>query len=184
MLEDKIRWNKKFLSQPMPQEPARVVKEYISHAKVGDALDIACGTGRHTHFLAELGFLVDAVDFSDYALSKIKNMATINRIESDLDRYNIPANRYDLIINTNYLNRRLLPMIVDGLKSGGVVIFETFIVAHGDFENPQMNVDYLLRENELLRTFSGLHVIFYEERLDTNLRGERVKIASIVAQKR
>ncbi|EDZ62643.1 tellurite resistance protein TehB, putative [Sulfurimonas gotlandica GD1] len=63
------------------------------------------------------------------------------------------------------------------------MIFETFLIAHGDFKLPTMNLDYLLRKNELLHYFIGLDVIYYEERIDTNLKGERVKVASIVAKK-
>jgi triacylglycerol esterase/lipase EstA (alpha/beta hydrolase family) len=71
----------------------------------------------------------------------------------------------------------------EALKSGGILMFETFIVAHGDFKMPTTNLDYLLRKNELLHSFIGLDVIYYEERIDTNLRGERIKVASLVAKK-
>jgi hypothetical protein len=63
------------------------------------------------------------------------------------------------------------------------VIFETFIIAHGDFNNPQ-NPEYLLRSNELLHAFIGLEIIYYEERYDINLRGEKTKVASLVARKK
>ena len=146
------------------------------------ALDIACGTGRNTHFLAEKGFIVDAVDLSDYALGEIKNLATINKIEKDLDTYNLAVNKYDLIVNINYLNRRFYPQIKEALNSGGILIFETFIVAHGDFRNPA-NPEFLLRKNELLHTFIGLDTIYYEERNEINLRGEKIRVASLVARK-
>jgi hypothetical protein len=57
------------------------------------------------------------------------------------------------------------------------------MLAHGDFKIPTMNLDYLLRRNELLHSFIGLDIIYYEERIDTNKNGDRVKIASIVAKK-
>ena len=71
----------------------------------------------------------------------------------------------------------------DALKENGIIVFETFIVAHGDYKHETMNLDYLLRKNELLHAFIGLDIIYYEERDDVNLRGEKVKIASLVAQK-
>ncbi|MCW8894477.1 MAG: methyltransferase domain-containing protein [Sulfurimonas sp.] len=183
MIEDKQRWNERYLDNPMPQEVSPLVEKYIEHAHVGQAIDIACGTGRNTHYLADLGFLVDAIDISDYALERVKNSSTINKIDADLDKYNLTPNKYDLIVNVNYLNRRLVSQMKDALKSGGVVMFETFIVAHGDFKMPTTNLDYLLRKNELLHSFIGLDVIYYEERIDTNLRGERIKVASIIAKK-
>ena len=183
MIEDKQRWNERYLDNPMPQTVSPLLEKYIGHAKVGKAIDLACGTGRNTHFLAELGFCVDAVDISDYALDKVKKSATINKIDRDLDSYNLTPNKYDLIVNINYLNRRLVSQMKEALTSGGVLIFETFIVAHGDFKMPTTNLDYLLRKNELLHSFIGLEVIYYEERIDINLKGERVKVASIVAKK-
>ena len=182
MIEDKERWNKRHVEKPMRHHVEPIIKRYIQKATVGNALDIACGVGRNTHFLAEKGFLVDAVDFSDYALGQVKKLATITTIEADLDKYNLNFNKYDLIVNVNYLNRRLLPQIKEALKSGGVVMFETFIVAHGDFTQPS-NPEFLLRKNELLHAFIGLDVIYYEEKDDTNLRGEKTRVASLVARK-
>ena len=182
MIEDKARWNKRHVDKPMRHNVEPILQKYIDEAEVGTALDIACGTGRNTHFLAEKGFIVDAIDLSDYALSEIKNLATINKIEADLDTYNLAVNKYDIIVNINYLNRRFYPQIKEALKSGGIVIFETFIVAHGDFRNPA-NPEFLLRKNELLHTFIGLDTIYYEERSEINLRGEKIRVASLVARK-
>ena len=183
MIEDKERWNKRHVEKPMRKNIEPILEQYIDEAKVGNALDIACGIGRNTHFLAQKGFVVDAVDLSDYALSEIKNMATINKIEADLDTYNLDVDKYDLVVNINYLNRRLFPQIKESLKTGGIVVFETFIVAHGDFSQPA-NPEFLLRTNELLHAFIGLDIIYYEERMDINLRGEKTKVASLVARKR
>ncbi len=182
MIEDKIRWNKRFVDFPQPEYATPLLEKYIGLANVGDALDIACGLGRNTHFLAEKGFIVDAVDFSDYALSNIKNMATINKIEADLDTYNLTPNKYDLILNANYLNRRFFPQIKEAIKKDGILIYETFIIAHGDFEQPS-NPEYLLRKNELLHAFIGLDIIYYEERDGVNMFGEKTRVASIVAKK-
>ncbi len=183
MLEDRQRWNKKYKENPMPEHTSSLLEKYVQYAHVGQALDVACGTGRNTHFLAEKGFLVDAVDISDYALSQLKNNSIITKIEADLDTYNITPNKYDLIVNINFLNRRLVSQMKDALKSGGVLVFETFIVAHGDFQMPTTNLDYLLRKNELLHSFIGLDIIYYEEKIDTNLKGEKIKLASLVAKK-
>lgn len=183
MYEDKERWNVRHVKKPMKTTVSPIVQKYINHAKVGTAIDVACGTGRNTHFLEELGFIVDALDLSDYALSKIKETPNINKIETDLDEYNLKKDSYDLLVNTNYLNRRLMAQMSDALKEGGVIIFETFIVAHEEPQNGSMNPDYLLKENELQEAFKELETIFYEERDDVNSYGEKVKIAALVAKK-
>lgn len=183
MIEDKERWNVRHVEKPMRHEVSVILEKYIKHANVGVALDLACGTGRNTHFLEKLDFVVDAVDLSDYALSKIKDTQNIIKIETDLDEYDLKQNTYDLILNCNYLNRRLMQQMIDSLKEGGLIIFETFIVAHDKPEQGSMNPAYLLKKNELLGVFSSLDIIYYEERNDINLRGEKNKIASLVAQK-
>ena len=183
MLEDKARWNEKYMACPMPEHVSKIVKKYLPYANAGKALDIACGMGRNTHFLAENGFEVDAVDLSDYALSKIRSLPNINTVEADLDSYRIAENSYDLVVNCNYLDRNHFPRIKAGLKEGGLLIFETFIEAEGEEYHEPSNPDFVLKVNELLDAFGDLQVIYYEEREDVNLRDEKVKIASLVAKK-
>ncbi|MFT5661051.1 MAG: tellurite methyltransferase [Sulfurimonas sp.] len=184
MIEDKARWNERHVSKPMRHEVSLILKKYINYANIGTALDLACGTGRNTHFLEEKNFIIDAVDLSDYALSQIKDTKNILKIETDLDTYDLKKNSYDLILNCNYLNRRLMKQMIDSLKDGGLLIFETFIVAHDKPEQGSMNPAYLLAKNELLSAFLGMDIIYYEERNDINLRGEKNKIASLVAKKK
>ena len=184
MLADKERWNHRHVIKPISTEVAGIVENFASYATVGKALDIAAGAGRNTHFLAEKGFVVDAVDYSDVALSQIKDIATINKIEADLDTYLFNVNSYDLIINCNYLDRRHFPLIKEALKEGGLLIFETFIIATDEGYHQPSNLDFVLRTNELLHTFLGLQVVYYEEREEVNLQGEKVKVASLVARKK
>ena len=184
MIADKERWNHRHVDRPISKTVAGVVEKYSACATVGKALDIAAGAGRNTHFLAEKGFVVDAVDYSDVALSQIKDMATINKVEADLDTYLFEVNKYDLIVNCNYLDRRHFPLIKEALNEGGVLIFETFIMTSGEGYHQPSNLDFVLRTNELLHAFIGLDIVYYEERDDVNNMGEKVRIASLVARKK
>ncbi len=187
MISDKERWNEKYLKGfPMPHETSDILKDNIHLVNKGRALDIACGMGRNTHFLAELGFVVDAVDLSDLALSKVKDIQAINKIEADLDTYELDAENYDLIIKINYLERNLFSQIIKALKSEGVFIYETFVEREGKGEgyHPSSNPAFLLKRNELPEAFGELEIISYAERDTTNLRGEKVRVASFVGRKR
>jgi SAM-dependent methyltransferase len=182
-MDDKTRWNNKHLNVPMPMNASEIVIKYVKKTASKRALDIACGVGRNTHYLAKLGYEIDAVDISDYALSQIEYSKMIHPLEIDLTKYSITANNYDLIVNINYLERKLFPSIIAGLKDGGILIFETFITAHEEgYHNPS-NPDFLLRSNELPTKFCDLTTLFYEERDHQNMYGEKVKIASYVAKK-
>jgi SAM-dependent methyltransferase len=184
MHEDKARWNEKYLSKPMPDEASEILKKNLHLAKKGRALDIACGMGRNTHYLAEHGFDVDAVDLSDYALSKVKEMDAITKIEADLDSYEFEIEAYDLILKINYLDRKMFPKIITALKKGGLFIYETFVetpTTEG-YHNPT-RAEFHLKREELPKAFEALELISYKERDAINLRGEKVRIASFVARK-
>ena len=184
MHKDRERWNEKYAKQPpMPSGVSKILSRYLSLANTGRALDIACGTGRNTHYLAENGFSVDAVDISDYALAKIEDTPAIHKINADLDEYAIEPETYDLILNCNYLERRLFEPIVKGLKKDGLLIFETFIKTQGKGYRMPSNDNFLLEPNELLHVFKELHIIYYEEHEEENPQGEKVKVASLVARK-
>ena len=183
MLQDRIKWNDKYKKKKYPGEPAQIVRDYFSLAKTGKALDIGAGNGRNSIFLAEQGFLVDAVDISDIGLSKFAGRhPNIHAICVDLDTFEIPKNRYDLIVNIKYLNRRLNPYIYEGLKTEGVLIFETFLEAGEDAANQPICRDYLLRKNELLHAFLSLWILYYRERKKTE-QNETSQVASLVGIK-
>ena len=154
--QDRKKWNERYSTNIGNQEPSETILKYVSLAPIGNALDIACGNGRNSRFLARKGFQVDAVDISDIALNQFTDDDThINVICQDIDTLQIPENRYQLIVNIRFLDRRLFPMIKNGLKPGGVLIFESFI----DEEK-----DYCLKSNELLHAFNSFRVVYYEER--------------------
>ncbi len=184
MLEDKARWNKKYETAPMPSDPIEALTSHIGHITAGGkALDIACGMGRHTNYLASLGIYVDAVDYSDVALSKLDKSDCINPIDTDLDHFMIDKASYDLIVCTNFLSRRLFPFMKEGLKKNGVLVFETFVELETPNSHKTSNIEYHLRNNELLHAFIGLEVLFYREQQKINLRGEDVKVATLVAKR-
>jgi tellurite methyltransferase len=189
MNKDRIKWNKKYLNRPEPEKPSDIVINFSEMAGTRRALDIACGTGRNSVYLAQKGFTVDAVDISDVGLKnfRAKNLP-INIICADLDQFDISPNLYDLIINIRYLNRRLFPYIKEGLVSGGFLIFESFMENPSEDKNisnkdhqPSCR-DYLFRENELLHGFLSLKIKYYRE-FETHHSGSPQWMASLVALK-
>jgi 2-polyprenyl-3-methyl-5-hydroxy-6-metoxy-1,4-benzoquinol methylase len=154
--QDKKKWNSKYLKNIGNLDPSKIIEKYFNLASCGNALDIACGNGRNSMFLAQKGFQVDAIDISNIASNHIAGKdPRINIICQDLDTWEIPQNRYQVIINIRFMDRRLFPMILAGLKPGGVLIFESFIDGQKE---------YCLEPNELLQAFEALHIVYYEER--------------------
>jgi tellurite methyltransferase len=62
--KDRDKWDSRYLKNPGGIEPSLVLKSFFGLASCGNALAIACGNGRNSLFLAEKGFIVDAVDIS------------------------------------------------------------------------------------------------------------------------
>ena len=178
MKDDREKWNKRYLSSEWPQEASSIVTRFVSQTRmVGRALDIACGTGRDTRYLADKGFLVDAVDISEVGLRGLCALAgRVNPICADLDNFDIAPRTYDLIININFLQRRLFPQIAEGLKPGGMLIFQTYVEGPPTEGEPPHCREYLLRPNELLRAFLHLHICFYREKEESGVVASLVGI--------
>ena len=153
----------------------------------GKVLDLAMGGGRNAVYLAELGFEVEGIDLSKEAVESAKRLADSRGIHIeahivDLEQgYKIPQEEYDVIICFNYLQRSLMRDIRDGVKRGGIVVYETYIVDQAQYGKPK-NPDHLLKHNELLDIFKDFRCLRYREGLFQGPR--RLKaIASIVALK-
>jgi tellurite methyltransferase len=183
MLQDRLKWNEKYQTAGYPVEYAAILKKFIVPTHGKKALDIAAGNGRNALFLANQGYTVDAVDISDVGLSLFAaKHPNIHPICADLDHFDIPANHYDLIIDIKFLNRRLFPYIREGLRLGGILIFQTFLDTPAQKNNRPACRDYLLRENELLQAFLPLRVLYYSEAEESD-NGESLALASLVAMK-
>lgn len=166
MQSDAQKWDMRHRQNPIPNEPLALLVAHIAKAQLGKALDLACGMGRNSRFMRDCGFVVESVDISSYAINSLQGESGINASCVDLDHFKIPACSYDLICNSYFLERRLFPLIIEGLKKGGILIFETFGKSYQESLNAFTgDSTYLLRKNELLRAFLDLEILFYEETL-------------------
>ncbi|OGP65812.1 MAG: hypothetical protein A3K22_05110 [Deltaproteobacteria bacterium RBG_16_42_7] len=183
-----LNWDDKYLSgeYASARGPSKLLVELLYCLPTGRALDIACGEGRNAIFLAKNGYDVDAVDSSGVAIERgiataAKDNVKVNFVQADLEQYQIPAESYDLIINFNYLQRTLAPAIKRGLKRGGVVVFETYTLEQQAI-GPPKNPEFLLKPNELLKMFEGLHIFFYREGIFEE-EGRKKAIASLAGKR-
>jgi len=181
--KDRQKWNAKYNDDTGVNSPTDNVIKYRDRVTPGLALDIACGNGRNSIFLAEKGFTVDAVDVSNIAVDRLKKRhPNINTLCMDLDTWEIPRDHYQLIINVRFLDRRLFPQIQEGLKKGGLLIFESFLEGTDEEGGQPHHRSYLLRKNELIHAFLNLHILFYEERKERH-NNQNSLMATLVARK-
>ncbi len=150
-------------------------------------LDLACGSGRNGLMLAELGIPVVFADKSSNALKTIERYLTENGLpgrtwEVDLEQAGVnplPNDGYGAIIVFRYLHRPLFPALLNAIKPGGLVIYETFTIGNRQFGRPN-NPDFLLQPGELTSVFRDWEIICSFEGMFEN--PDRA-VARIVARK-
>lgn len=146
--------------------PSSWVKRFATLIpKEGVVLDLACGSGRHSRLLADLGHQVLAVDQDVSQLVALKN-PLIQTQCLDLEQATWPLSglHFAGIVVTNYLYRPHIDQLSDMLGKEGVLIYETFAQGNGEFGKPS-NPNFLLNSGELL-AFAGRHglkVVAYED---------------------
>jgi len=167
-IEDQIKWDTKYNETPKLLEKRDVglkLKEAIKYSTVGIALDIACGAGKNSIYLAENDFEVESLDISKVALDVLKdyNYKNITTILTDLDGFTPSEDKYNLIVMTNFLDRDMIPRLVNGLTSGGILFIETYMV-HISNTKKSSNLNYLLKEGELKTFFDeNYKILDYSE---------------------
>ncbi len=160
--------------------PAQFLQEQITRlphpegTSVPLALDVAAGRGRHALYLAARGFAVEAIDRDEEALAQLaksaqrRNVFNLTVQTVDLEAHptlppDLPKERYDLILVFFYLHRPLFPVLLQALKPGGVLIYETFLIDnHLRHQHPRRK-EFCLGHNELLELTAGLRVLHYDE---------------------
>ena len=187
-IKDKEKWNEKYTKTPTllkdrPQSNKLV--DVLKYTKGNKALDVACGAGRNSIFLAKNDFLVDSIDISKVALKALddKNISNIHTKIVDLDNFEIEQNKYDLIIMTNFLDRKIIPKLKKALKENGILFIETYM-NHKENEKTPSNPDFLLEKNEL-KSFSddSMEIIEYDEFLNEDFEKFKMGKQLIIMKK-
>jgi len=171
--DEKERWR-----EPDPSL-VNLYEEFLRAAfpKGGRALDVAGGMGRHAMWLAERGWDVTLWDFSGVALQNMAQIATarkvsVNAVKADVRSADFGIEIYDLIVIFYFLEREILPRLVPALRPGGFLLYKTYTLEQLEFEKGPKDEAYLLKPNELLQTFRGVHVVHYNESVTDGGRAE------------
>jgi 2-polyprenyl-3-methyl-5-hydroxy-6-metoxy-1,4-benzoquinol methylase len=164
--------------------PAQFLVDNVALLPQGRILDVAMGNGHEAVYLAQRGFEVEGVDISaervDRALELARQAGVTIRAEvADLEGdYHIRRGAYEVIICFRFLYRPLISQFRDGLRPGGMVVYETYLVDQAQWGKPQ-NPEHLLLHNELLDMFRDFRCLRYNE----GIISDRKAMAGIVAEK-
>jgi 2-polyprenyl-3-methyl-5-hydroxy-6-metoxy-1,4-benzoquinol methylase len=130
----------------------------------GRALDVACGRGRNSLWLAQQGFETTALDRDPAAVADLEARArrdgipiTARAVDLEAGPAALGQALYDVVVVVHYLHRALFPALIAALAPGGVLVYETFTVAQAARGRPT-NPAFLLEPGELPRLVAPLEV--------------------------
>lgn len=190
-LKDKEKWDAKYLEKSQllrPREASKNLQNNILHCKGTKALDLACGSGRNSIFLAQCGFEVDSFDIAEVAImaldaeAHIKNLnSKINAAQVDLDTHNIKENYYDIIVMANFLDRKVLASAMNALKKDGILFVETYMLS--DSNEKESNINNLLKSQELKEMLDdSWDILYYDEFENEDYEIYKMKKQVVVAK--
>ena len=177
------------------REPNRFLVAEVSDLPPGRALDLACGEGRNTLWLAELGWRATGVDFSQVAIAKAREQASeasldVELVCADLLDYEPEPRAYDLVL-VFYLQlpadeRRLaLERAAGAVTPGG-----TFLLVGHDLTNIADGVggpsdpSVLYTPDDVVSELPGLEIVKAERVLRDVPDEDRPAIDALVRARR
>ena len=151
----------------------------------GPVLDLGCGSGRASVFLAERGYQVTGLDHQVEALEMGRQLAasrgvTCDFVQADLrDPAAVPVGDWAVLLAFRFLQRDLVGRFPDLLQPGGVAMVRTFREAPGYSGHPHPR--HRLSRGELMGFFprGQFEVLAHEEGFDPDGR----PAAGIVARR-
>lgn len=187
---ERDKWDERYRAGAYAERthPTALLAQWLPRLPRGRALDVACGAGRNALELAAAGYRVTAVDISAVGIERGKHSAAERQLQidwlvADLDEPDVPAlprARYDLIVWVRYIQRALLPHLLERLAPGGVLLCEQHLATTAEVAGPR-SAAFRLDPGELRRGAHGLTVLHDYEGPITDPDGRTVMLAQLVA---
>ena len=180
------QWNERYRAgEQLFTDPSPLVARFSRELETGRALDLACGPGRNSLYLAAQGFHVTAVDGSPLAVDLLRARAREQKLliearVSDLEggEFEIEPDAYQLICDCYYLQRSLIPKMKLGVRPGGIVIAIVHLV---EADQPQ-ETPKRARPGELRAYFADWEILHEYEGKSNEACHER-PVVEIVARR-
>lgn len=171
-------------SEDLTAPPTPLLVHAASRLQSGKALDLACGAGRNSLWLAEHGWSVTAVDGSASAITTLRDRAHEKGLQVDArvadlqrDEFLIEPAAWDLVAVCYYLQRDLIEPAKSGVKPGGTILTIVHITENG--EQPTQS---RLAPGELADYFRGWEILHSYEGKPTDPAHRRA-VAELVARR-
>ena len=159
---DRHDWDERYQGESLvwSAEPNRFLVAELEGLTPGRALDVACGEGRNAIWLAEQGWTVTGVDFSEVGLDKARRLAAARGVSvtwelADVTDYAPVREHFDLVI-VLYLHLTEGPRrVVFSRAAAAVAPGGTLLVVGHDSTNPEVGWGGPRRAGRAVRTRRG-----------------------------
>ena len=99
-------WNERYATQGWSKVPDESLVAMATPLKSGRALDLGCGTGRNSIWLARQGWDVTCIDVSDVGLKMLSDQAANSGLQLTIEQANLltyepTPESYDLVVIAN-----------------------------------------------------------------------------------
>jgi len=156
---DRADWQERHALRPVRTAPSAFVQRHVAHLAPrvcgARALDVACGSGRHTLLLLEHGFRAVAFDHAAAACQRLAaEDERVRSVVADAGALPFRPATFALIVQTRFLDRLIVPDLLRLLEPGGVLLIETFLVAQHEITGHPRR-EFCLEPGELERLCRG-----------------------------
>ena len=191
MESDRVRWNQRYRdgAYVARTHPSSFLVDWLERLPHTVALDVACGSGRNTRFIAQTAKRVTGIDISDVAIAQARDLSShIDNIEfriADLDDGLAFEQEFDLIVMVRYVNLQLMQKLPDLLVPGGVLLIEEHLQwddSELDLAGPK-NPDYRTEPGAVAQTLSSLETLHIFEGLIRDPLGELSALVQFIGRK-
>lgn len=191
MDSDRERWNQRYcegayVARP---HPTSLLENWLARLPHAYALDIACGSGRNSRFIAQSAEQVIGVDISDIAILQARELSAglenVHFLIADLEN-GLPLNqKFDLLVLVRFVNLELIQQLQDFLVPGGTVLVEE----HLQWDEPDLelagpkNPNYRVAPGALTQALSSFECMHSYEGLVHDPLGELSALAQFIGRK-
>lgn len=172
MIGNPIDYDKKFKDN-FPIFPPNFdfeLRRYLALIPGKEVLDLGIGQGCNSIPLAKNGFNVTGVDYSTNCIAICESTCpSLNLIRSDVRKFNIEKDKYDLILSRcvlHFLHKKdsyqIIKNIKDKIKTNGLVYINVFSLEDPKYIRHSLSPNFEILDNNILHnTVEDTYVSFF-----------------------
>lgn len=156
-----------------------LVNDVLQYKTQGSVLDLGCGIGDQSIFLAKNGFQVTAVDNDASALQKLRERSETEHVKIEVLNHSVatfqPTKSFDVILALwilHFLNAKEVPQVIARIQEHTNPSGINVILVHTD-KNPPNHRPYLFKEGEVKLYYDDWTILRHVQGPGTRTKAHR-----------